>query len=299
MHAVKRRNRVPLLLIVIVLTVGGAGVWTFVARQQLASAIVGEASEHLDNAHKAFGVAIARQQADLMSHCRVLVEDPRLKSTLATQGIDEATVADILDDLARLRGSGFLLVLSPEARVFAQSGAAELRGLDLSDSSVVKQARAAATAVVGSWVLAGRVMDLSIMAIRYGEEIIGFLVVGQAIDAPILQSVTEQTGVHAANALANNLVQASSSEPHINAVLAQVARDGAQRSGRVVTVNGATYVVGVVQLDDSALSHRLVLARPIVTVAAQFAPFGWFLFVPPLLVLIAVLFSRSVFRRTP
>jgi hypothetical protein len=298
MEAAKRR-RMPWLLIVLVLNTGVAGVWSFVARRQLTAAITGEAAQHLDNARKAFAVAVVRQHAELQSHCRVLVEDPRLKSTIATPGIDEATVADILDDLARLRGSGFLMVLSPEARVFAQSGAVELRGLDLSDSGVVKKARTAPTAVVGSWVLAGRVMDLAIMAIRFGDDIIGFLVVGQAIDAPILQSVTEQTGVYAANLLGNNIVQTSSSEPQINAVLAQVAREVSGDNGRVLRINGALYVTGVVPLDESARSHRLALARPLANVEASFGLLSWQLFIPPLLVFIAVLFSRSVFRRTP
>src|SRR5688572_21646352 len=107
MQAVKRRSRMPWVLVVIVLTVGIASVWTFVARRQLTSAAILEATDHLGNAREAFSIAIARQQAELQSHCRVLVEDPRLKSTLATEGIDEATVADILDDLAKLRGTGF------------------------------------------------------------------------------------------------------------------------------------------------------------------------------------------------
>jgi hypothetical protein len=302
MAAVKRRSRFPWFIVVLVLTGGLATVWTIVARRQLVASIVVESTDHLDNADKAFANAIAREQAELQSHCRLLVEDPRLKSTLATDGMNEETVADILDDLTRLRGTGFLMVLSPEGRVFAQSGASELRGLDLSDSSVVKKARTASTATVGSWVLAGRVMDLSIMAIRFGPEIIAYLVVGQSIDAPLLQSVTAQTGVHAANALAGKLLHASSTEPHLTSVLSRIASDGTVSKGRVITVDGTAYVTAVVQLGENTQptqSHRLVLARPLAAAEASFAPLEWMILVPPLLVLIAVLFSMSVFRRTP
>ncbi|MBX3160477.1 MAG: hypothetical protein KF773_31215 [Deltaproteobacteria bacterium] len=297
--AVRRHARTPWILLVLALTGGLAGVWTFVAKRQLAASIYAEAAEHLDHAEKAFSIAVARRQAELQSNCRVLVEDPRLKHTLGIEGIDEDTVADILVDLARLRGAGFLMVLSPEARVFAQAGAAELRGLDLSDSSIVKKARAAPAAVAGSWVIAGRVMDLSIMAMRFGSEVIAFLVVGQALDASVLQSVAAQTGVDAANALAGTVQLASSAEAHVASVLSHVAADTGAFRGRILDLDGTSYVTAAIQLGESAQSHRLVLARSLTASEAAFSRLGWLLFIPSLLVIIAVIFSMSVFRRTP
>jgi hypothetical protein len=297
--AIRRRGRVMWIVVVLGVTGGLVGLWTFVARRQLAASIHAEVSERLDHAEKAFAIALGHRQGELQSHCRLLVEDPRLKSTLATEGIDEATVADILKDLAKLRGAGFLMVLSPDGRVFAEAGAPELRGLDLSDSSIVKKARTAPASVVGSWVIAGRAMDLSIMAIRYGENVIAYLVVGQSLDASLLQAVPMQTGVEAASALAGKLVLASSSEANVTAVLAHLASEPGTFRGRVVSVDGATYATAVIQVGDSAQSHRLVLARPLAPSEAAFAPFAWLTLIPSLLVIIAVLFSMSVFRRTP
>jgi hypothetical protein len=67
----------------------------------------------------------------------------------------------------------------------------------------------------------------------------------------------------------------------------------------VIDVDGTAYVTAVVQLGENTQSHRLVLARSIAAARASFAPLEWMILVPPLLVLIAVLFSMSVFRRTP
>ncbi len=288
-----RAPRVLFYLLVILLTVGLGVVWTFIAQRQLAGSVAVDSTEHLHQAHTAFTQARTRSQANLQGYCRILVEDPRLKATLATEGIDTATVADILTDLGTLRGSGFLMVLSPEGRVFAEAGAAELRGMDLSDSGVVKKAQGSAEAVVGSWVLGGKVMDLSIMAIRFGDDIIAYLVVGQSVDQSILQQVSEQTGVHVASSLANTVVLSSTSDAAITPVFARVAGETGSFSGRVLTIDGARYVTGVIELGETSQSHRLVLARSLSAAQAAFEPLHWLLFVPPVLVLIAVLFSMS------
>src|SRR5207245_7798587 len=48
----------------------------------------------LDHAQRVFELARVRTQSNLRALCKVIVEDPRLKSTLATEGMDEATVAE-------------------------------------------------------------------------------------------------------------------------------------------------------------------------------------------------------------
>src|SRR5687768_4042998 len=106
-----RSRGIAAFAMVSILTLGLAGMWSFIAQQQLESSLVTESQQHLNSAHKAFSYARARVQAELQAHCRVMVEDPRLKSTLATEGMDVATVADILQDLSKLRGAGFLMTL--------------------------------------------------------------------------------------------------------------------------------------------------------------------------------------------
>src|SRR5262249_12418101 len=177
-------------LLIIVLSVGLAAVWSLVALRQLSTSIVRESSTHLDRARRTFDLTRARTLDSLRAQARVMVEDPRLKSTLATDGVDEVTVADILGDLGKLRSTGFLIVLTPEGRVFAQAGADELRGLDLSGSSAVKKAQGSSDATVGSWVIGGKIFDLSLMPVRFGTAApISYLVVGQAVDQDLLNSL--------------------------------------------------------------------------------------------------------------
>jgi hypothetical protein len=296
-----RTGRMVLLVVIVASTAALATAWSFAAQRQLMASIVDESAEHLDHAQQAFAGSRTKTQANLVSHCRILVEDPRLKSTLATEGMDAATVADILKDLGELRGSGFLLVLSPEGRVFAEAGAAGLGGIDLSESSVVKKAQGTAEAVVGSWVLENRVMDLAVMVIRYDESVIGYLVVGQSVDEPVLKAVADQTGVQVASALAGSVVLASSSAGPMKSVLARVAAEAGGFKGRVMTIDGETYVTSVVELAESAQAQRLVLVRSVGGVMPKFERLKLMILVPPLLVLVAVLLAMSAtraFRRT-
>jgi len=286
-------------IVIIVLTVGAACVWSLVGLRQLTSSTARENTEHLVHAHKTFESIRARTLENLQAHARVMVEDPRLKSTLATDGVDEATVADILGDIAKLRRTGFLIVLTPEGRVFAQAGAEELRGLDLSGSSAVKKAQATPEATGGSWVIGGKIFDLSLMPVRFGGAApIAYLVVGQAVDQNMLNSVADQTGVAVATATGSNIMLSAPADEALKAVFALVAGQAESSQSRLFEVNGESYVAAITELEESGQARpRLVLVQPLARTAASFSTIRWMLFIPPLLVLIAVLFAMTANRR--
>jgi len=284
---------------VIVLAVGVAAVWSFVARRQLETSIAQEAADHLEHARIAFQAARVRTLDNLRAHCRVMVEDPRLKSTLATEGVDEATIADILNDLAKLRRAGFLMILVPDGKVFAVAGADELRGLDLSESSPVKKARTSLEAVVGSWVIGGKVMDLSVMGVRFGTTPIAYLVVGQAVDQDLLKAVADQTGVAVASAIGETVTLSSSPGDALQPVVAAVAAHAGSFSGRLFERDGHTYVAAISEIEDTGPSRpRLVLVQSLARSGIAFEAMRWLIGIPPFLMLIAVLFAMTAKRRT-
>ena len=286
-------------IVVIVLTVGAAAVWSLVGLRQLTSSIARENTEHLEHARKTFESMRSRTLENLRAHARVMVEDPRLKSTLATDGVDEATVADILGDIGKLRRTGFLIVLTPEGRVFAEAGAAELRGLDLSGSSAVKKAQGAPDATVGSWVIGGKIFDLSLMPVRFGTAApISYLVVGQAVDQELLNSLADQTGVAVATATASTIMLSAPPDEALKPVFTLVAGQAESSQSRLFEVNGESYVAAIAELEESGQSRpRLVLVQPVARTAASFSTIKWMLFIPPILVLIAVLFAMTANRR--
>jgi hypothetical protein len=287
-----------LSLVVLALTFGVAAVWSLVALHQLSSSIVRESATHLERARRTFDLTRARTLDSLRAQARVMVEDPRLKSTLSIDGIDEVTVADILGDLGKLRSAGFLMVLSPEGRVFAQAGAEELRGLDLSGSSAVKKAQGMAEAVTGSWVIGGKIMDLSIMPVRFGPKPIAFLVVGQAVDQDMVNAVADQTGVAVATTTGQTIMLSAPPDEQTKAMFAAVVGQLESSAPQLFNVNGEGYVGVMSELEESGQSRpRLVVAQSLSQARATFATSRWMLFIPPVLVIIAVLFALTAGRR--
>jgi hypothetical protein len=285
-------------VVIIALTVGVAVVWSLVALHQLSAAIARESAAHLDHARRTFDLTRARRLDFLRAQARVMVEDPRLKSTLATDGVDEVTVADILSDLGKLRGTGFLMVLSPDGRVFAQAGAEELRGLDLSGSSAVKKAQGTLEAVAGSWVIGGKIMDLSMMPVRFGPNPIAYLVVGQGVDQDMLNAVADQTGVAVATANGQTVMLSAPPDDRTKAVFAAVVEHLSGSQSQLFEINGETHVAAMSDLEESAQARpRLVVAQSLALTSASFETTRWMLFIPPILVIIAVLFALTAGRR--
>jgi hypothetical protein len=287
-----------LSLVILALTFGVAAVWSLVALHQLSSSIVRESATHLERARRTFDLTRARTLDSLRAQARVMVEDPRLKSTLSVDGIDEATVADILGDLGKLRSTGFLMVLSPDGRVFAQAGADELRGLDLSGSSAVKKAQGSVEAVTGSWVIGGKILDLSIMPVRFGPRPIAYLVVGTAVDQDMLNAVADQTGVAVATTTGQTVMLSAPPDDPTKAVFGAVTGQLDSSAPQLFNVNGETYIAALSELEESGQTRpRLVVAQPLSQLRATFATSRWLLFIPPVLVIIAVLFALTAGRR--
>ncbi|HEX2687395.1 MAG TPA: hypothetical protein VHN14_12300 [Kofleriaceae bacterium] len=293
------RSRRAYPIAVLVIMTGLAALWSLAAKRQLDSALAASAAQSLERAHALFDVLRRRTQASLRSQCGVLVEDPRLKSTLSTDGIDAATVADILTDLGRLRGSGFLLVLSPEGRVFAEAGADELRGLDLSESSVVKKARAVRDEVVGAWVIGGKVVDLAITAIQFNRTVLAYLVLGQAVDAELVKAVSEGTGLAVAVIAGAEASPASTNDDQLGAVFQTLVHDGGAAGARAVEIAGARYLTTTVELEGTSPSHpRLAVVRALAAEQQPFKSFEWFLLAPIGLLVIGIALAgqRSSYR---
>src|SRR5262249_11222508 len=80
-HAAPRTRRVAWLYVAVtaLAMTGVAAGWQVVARHRLDAAVIATATEQVDRARSVFDGLRARTVAGLMSECRVLVEDPRLK----------------------------------------------------------------------------------------------------------------------------------------------------------------------------------------------------------------------------
>jgi hypothetical protein len=262
--------------------------WSSIARRQLDAAIVKSAAERLDRAHAVFDGLRARSLAGLLAQCRVLVEDPRLKASLATEGVDETTVSDILADILRLRRTGFLLVLAQDGHVFAEAGADELRGLDLSGSSVMSRVRGASDAVGGAWVIGGKLVDLAVTSVRFDQSVLAYLVVGQAVDQELVKAVDHGTGIAIAVIAGREPVPISTTDGELRAVFQTVTAEASVRPAHIVERGGEHYLAATVELEGTPQIHpRLAMVGSLSPARTLFAPFTWLLWVPFGLVLLA------------
>jgi hypothetical protein len=262
--------------------------WSSITRRKLDAAILRSAAESLDRAHLVFDGLRARSVAGLLSQCRVLVEDPRLKASLATEGVDETTVSDILADILRLRRTGFLLVLSQDGRVFAEAGADELRGLDLSGSSVMSRVRGASDAVGGAWVIGGKLVDLAVTSVRFDQSVLAYLVVGQAVDAELVKAVDGATGVAIAVIAGPEPAPISTADGELRAVFHSVAAEASVRAARTIDRGGERYLAAIVELEGTPQTHpRLAMVRSLSPERKLFDPVTWLLWVPYVLVVLA------------
>jgi hypothetical protein len=284
-----------MVVALLVLMVGVAALGAFVAQRQLDNAIAAENRSRLDAAKGVFDLLRARALEDMRGQGRLLVEDPRLKSTLNTEGIDEATVVDILRDLGRLRGQGMLVVLTPQGRVFAEAGAPELRGLDLSTTKVVKDAQQSKDAVKGSWVISNKIFDLSITAIQFESTVISYLVVGQTIDQALLKSIGTATGVGFGIAIGTEWTSVSDDQLKTMTTLAQTQTASSPQFEQ----GGTRYIANILELEQMGQNRpRLVLVQSLAPTSATFSIFKWLLWLSPVLVLIGMvlMISRSSYR---
>jgi hypothetical protein len=298
-HPVARPRRLAWLYVVVaaLAMTGVAAGWQVAARRRLDAAVVATTADQLDRARAVFDGLRARTVAGLMSECRVLVEDPRLKASLATTGVDEATVHDILDDILRLRRTGFLLVLSPEARVFAQAGADALRGIDLSGSSVMNRVRGASDAVGGAWVIDGKLIDVAAAPVRFDRAVLAYVVVGQAVDQPLVKAVEDSTGIAVAVLVGSEPAPISTTDPRLAAVFQQIAAEAGARPAWVIERDGADYLAASFALEGTPPTHpRLALARALAAQRGRFDSLAWLLWAPCGLVLLGVVLGAIRFR---
>jgi hypothetical protein len=287
-HAATRTRRVAWLYVAVtaLAMTGVAAGWQVVARRRLDAAVIATAAEQVDRARGVFESLRARTVAGLMSECRVLVEDPRLKASLATP-----------DDILRQRRAGFLLVLSPEARVFAQAGADELRGLDLSGSSVMSRARGASDAVGGAWVIGGKLTDVAVASVRFDRAVLAYVVVGQAVARARVKAVEDGTGVAVAVLVGSEPAPSSTADARLAAVFQLIAADAAARPARVIERDGDDYLAASYDLEGTPPTHpRLAMARALAAQRGLFASLTWLLWAPCGLVLLGVVLGAMRFR---
>lgn len=281
-----RRMLLPALVLGAV-SVAVSVMWLIVARRAVDAGMRANAVPHLERAKKAFDHMRSRTQTQLRVQCQVLVEDPRLKSALGTEGMDEATLVDILNDLRTLSGSSFLAILTPEGKVRAVSGADGLRGMPLGNSQLMTSARNAPSAVAGTWVINGDMIDVGAQAIRFEKETLAFFVAGAPLDKDLMHQVYETSGAGIALILEGKVKASAPSDAPYQAAFEALAGQSGELTGRAFESGGMGFLASITNAMPEAPGQdmpRVAAVRAMDSSNKAFDRLGMMLWIPPAIV---------------
>lgn len=277
-------------LVSVALAVG----WFVSVRGAMEHGVQAQLEANVRGAEHLFTQDRASRQQRLQAECRLMSEDPRLKSALATEGMDRATVEDILVGLRKQSSAEVIAVLNPTARVMASEGLEGFSGLDLSTSSVVRAAQQGTDAAAGSWVLGDKLFDVATRALRFGDQTIAYLVLAAPVTAGTMESVHATTGTGAALLISGKAGPSFPPLPSYQGAFAALAQEPAALAAQRRVYDGNAAVVQVLEVPQTMPQVRVALVRMADGVTEPFGPMRWLVWLPPV---VAALFGALAIAR--
>jgi hypothetical protein len=277
-------------LVSVALAVG----WFVMARGALDRGIHAQLEADVRGAEHLFQQDRASRQQRLQAECRLMSEDPRLKSTLATEGMDRATVEDILVGLRKQSSAEVIAVLNPSARVMASEGSEALSGLDLSTAAVVRAAQQGTDAAAGSWVLGDKLFDVAARALRFGDNTIAFLVLAAPVTSSTLENLHAATGTGAALIVSGKATPSFPPLPSFQGAFTALAQEPSAVPLQRRAFNGVASMAQVMEVPQTMPQVRVALVRTADSVTEPFGPMAWLVWVPPV---VAALFGALAILR--
>lgn len=227
----------------------------------------------LASASSTFAEMLQSATENTQAHVRVMADDARIRTTLATPGIDPATIEDVLVDLTKASGLSWLAVLDAQRKVVAVVGNDELRGNDLSTSSVFKGATGATI-----WRSQDSLMAVAAAPVNLGFE--NYYLLGTtAVDQRKLDVLGKSTGLSAALVLDGKRAVESLRQPQDGDAIDQVIAQGVQGIGaglaaRVDVLSEAPRIIKLVLLVSNGAGRQALTSLS----ALMWAPLAFVLF---------------------
>lgn len=183
------------------------------------------------------------RDSTLRSDCGVVANEPRVRATVGTRGVNHATMVDLVAELKSSLHHDMFLLLDPQGVLLVDAFDPAAEGFDLGTQPGVAQAR---TKGDGSslWVVKQRVYQIQACRIQLGEETLGVVVVGRVLDDNVARVIERQTGSALVIAVDGERIAGSSATPEtreeITGGLQVVGRAGAEVmiGGEAVVVTG-------------------------------------------------------------
>lgn len=280
-------------IVVGVLGVLVAVTWAIAGRMLLASAGRKHDEMMLERAANTFDYRLTQMEERLRVESRLLGDEPRLRSTLATAGIDENTILDILKDMQKLAEVGLMAVLSPAGRVEAVIGQDSFHRLDFSTSRLFKEARDASLPATGFWVIGERVFQVAVFAVRFQDRTVAYLVEGHALDERSLAAANADAGVGVGVAVSGKIATAVPDDAERRPAFERAVQIGAP--GVISFEEGSkSYLAKTRALEGTLPRVDIVWLRAPSEPLLEYEVLGYLLWAPTLIAIaLALLFTRQ------
>jgi hypothetical protein len=262
-------------------------VWTVIAHRVMeedgANTVVSLSQKALSGSVSVLDAIRARVRSSVLVQARVLSEDPRLKSAMATEGIDRDTLNDILAELHKLSDYDQLALLDPQGAVRAVVGNEEMARGGLPAAEILAETSRSGEAAATTRAAADHLVETAVAPLRFGDNLIGYLVVSEkAIDAEDLAAIHRATGAGIALRLGGTVRLAVPAEDAYRAAFEQFPgrSDMAQRftaAGRLFL--GQEFAVAGIK---SSARSSWTIVQP-ADARGEFPRLGLLLWIPPVL----------------
>ena len=176
-----------------------------------ATALLGKMDdETLRQSNQMLSRFVEQQRTHLLSEVSVLAEDTRIRSTVLTPELDEATITDVLADLQKSSSASVLAVLDVSGKVRSVVGANEMRNLDLGSSALVRAAMEKPSTYV--WTFTDKVRVLGVAPIRTGGQVAALFMMGFELGESTLGAIESALGGHGAVVIGDKVVSTTSKD---------------------------------------------------------------------------------------
>ncbi len=222
----------------------------FAGVTSLKSGLHAEDMSLLSHAQANLADSLSREQRDCGAIARVVADDTRVRTMLATPGIDAATVVDVLKDIKKAAGISILGVVGPSGKIQAVTGHDALQGAELGEAALFKSALADPNKPTsGLWAFRDDLLNVAFAPIRLGQDVVAFALIARSVEVK-----SGDDRVTSALALRGVLQdKAAGIFGDVFAALTAAPKETFQSGG---------YVYQIQELDDQSKTSNVVWAVP-------------------------------------
>lgn len=161
-------------------------------------------------------LGIEDAKRDAAAQARVMADDARVRTILATPGIDRGTIEDVLGDMAKASSMTAVAIFDGSGKVTALVGPKELGDIDL---AATKLSDAMPTRI---WALGKSVMVVAVAPVNLGDRT-PVLLCAKTVTKESLEPVRKAISVSIGVGVENQIVLSSLERPEDQGVLASAA----------------------------------------------------------------------------